>query len=274
MRRRLLTRLIWLVCLIGLIACQEKKLYREYYPNGSMKVEGQVKDSVLHGEYKVYYPSGKLKFTGVYQNGLIEGESQTYYESGKLKEKKHWHHGKLNGLLHLYYEDGRLEAKMPFINDQRKGKSVYYYPNGKLEGEYFAGTYYWPPKDSLREGILWYQEYDSLGKIKKMYHVVKITAQKEPALQAYRLNIELLGAENEKMDVYIGGFDENYRYLGGAQDTIRSDNLKATYLYKPTKKGINLIRGVIRDYKKRGKAGHGTTTWESNAYFTYSLNVE
>ena len=237
-------------------------------------MEGEVKDNALHGEYKVYYPSGRLKFTGFYVNGLIEGESQTYYENGQILETKIWRNGQLNGLLTAYYEDGSLEAKKSFINDQRKGKETYYYVNGRLKGEYFWGTYHWPPKDSLLEGILWYQEYDSLGKVEKIYHVVKITAKKEPALQAYRLNIELVGVQNEKIDVYIGSFDENYRYLGGAQDTIRSDNLKATYLYKPTKKGINLIRGVIRDYKERGKAGHGKHTWESNAYFTYSLNVE
>ena len=151
---------------------------------------------------------------------------------------------------------------------------MYYYSNGRLQGEYYRGDYYWIHKDTLLNGILWYREYDSLGNQKKIYHVVKVKAEKEPTSKTYRFQIKLEGADYEKMDVYIGGYDENYHYIGGRQDTVRSDKQDVTYLYKPQKKGKQLIRGVIRDYKERPNSKGGRNIWESNAYFTYELTVD
>ena len=42
------------------ISCENKEEVIDYYPNGNVKIKGQLLDGVRHGVFTEYYASGKL----------------------------------------------------------------------------------------------------------------------------------------------------------------------------------------------------------------------
>ena len=70
---------------------------KEYYDNGQVKEEANLKDGKLEGIGKYYYESGQLWEEGNFKDGKLEGITKTYYENGQLQAE-------------LNYSDGKLKA--------------------------------------------------------------------------------------------------------------------------------------------------------------------
>ena len=87
-----------------------KKRYRDYYPNGTIKSEGEY--TQIDPEYD--------------SNTIFDGECVTYYNSGKIKEKKNLSNGILNGEYTSYYESGLVELHTFFDYGKRYGIDTYF----------------------------------------------------------------------------------------------------------------------------------------------------
>lgn len=61
---------------------------REFYPEGALKSEAEVKDGKRHGRYREYYENGKLKLRGKYANNLPKGTWKYYTEDGEFDRKE------------------------------------------------------------------------------------------------------------------------------------------------------------------------------------------
>lgn len=61
---------------------------REFYPEGALKSEAEVKDGKRHGRYREYYENGKLKLRGKYSNNLPKGTWKYYTEDGEFDRKE------------------------------------------------------------------------------------------------------------------------------------------------------------------------------------------
>lgn len=61
------------------ISCDDREKV-EYFPNGKIKIEAQLKDSNYHGYYKEYYKDGKQKTIMTYRDGLKQDTSFHFYE--------------------------------------------------------------------------------------------------------------------------------------------------------------------------------------------------
>jgi antitoxin component YwqK of YwqJK toxin-antitoxin module len=283
---------IFLVLIITITSCKKNDLQMIYYPSGALKMKIEVKDKLYHGKAYEYYENGKLKFEANYRDGLLQGTSLTYYENGNVMEEKKWVNGKLHGLTTGFYENGKVKSKIFFLKNNRtgeaeflyengilkatipysdnkiKGKLIEYHDNGMVSLESCVGTI-----DTVTNVTLWSKKFDRNGALIDKYHIVEVTSAKEPNTENYKLNIKLDGARYEKITVFIGSFDENYSYTGGRQDTIYSNNLEASYIYKPEKAGKHIIRGKIQDYKE-GQIGKTKTLDDTYAYFTYVLDIK
>ncbi|MCD8073143.1 MAG: DUF3352 domain-containing protein, partial [Alistipes sp.] len=68
----------------------EGNVLREYYPDGSIMSESEVKNGVRHGRYREFHPSGSLRLRGKYVKGAPKGTWKYYTEDGRFdrKEKK------------------------------------------------------------------------------------------------------------------------------------------------------------------------------------------
>lgn len=66
----------------------EGNILREYYPEGALKSEAEVKEGKRHGRYREYYENGKLKLRGKYSENNPKGTWKYYTEEGKFERKE------------------------------------------------------------------------------------------------------------------------------------------------------------------------------------------
>lgn len=66
----------------------EGNILRDFYPEGALKSESEVKEGKRHGRYREYYEDGKLKARGKYAKGRPKGTWKYYTEEGKFDKKE------------------------------------------------------------------------------------------------------------------------------------------------------------------------------------------
>ena len=135
--------------------------WKEFHPNGGIKIEKSYKDDLLHGYYKEYDIKGKLILTMLYENGAIvksnvEDEPDIeiinkYDSNGKLIYSGPYRNKVPVGIHREYGNDGKV-INSKIYNDNglllsegivdeagnRNGKWKDMYPSGKIqtEGQY------------------------------------------------------------------------------------------------------------------------------------------
>lgn len=66
----------------------EGNVLREFYPEGALKSEAEVKEGKRHGRYREYYENGKLKLRGKYSKNQPKGTWKYYTEDGEFQRKE------------------------------------------------------------------------------------------------------------------------------------------------------------------------------------------
>ena len=66
----------------------EGNVLREFYPEGALKSEVEVKEGKRHGRYREYYEDGTLKLRGKYANNKPKVHGSTIPRTGNLNAKK------------------------------------------------------------------------------------------------------------------------------------------------------------------------------------------
>lgn len=66
----------------------EGNVLREFYPEGALKSESEVKEGKRNGRYREYYENGNLKLRGKYANNKPKGTWKYYTEEGKFERKE------------------------------------------------------------------------------------------------------------------------------------------------------------------------------------------
>jgi hypothetical protein len=62
-------------------------VYREFYPEGALKSECEIRKGKRHGKYHEYYDNGSLKIRGKYVKGEPQGTWKYYTETGTIEKK-------------------------------------------------------------------------------------------------------------------------------------------------------------------------------------------
>lgn len=142
-------------------------LYKEYHPNGKVKLVGGLNKGMRSGIFREYDLEGNLVQGYVYirdtlvsegmilPGGIFEGEWKTYYKNGQIKAKGPFKNGKKHGKWVFYYPDGKKEQEGSFNENVLSGQWTWYYHNGQIKREEFFN------RKGLLEGLV--VEYDSLG---------------------------------------------------------------------------------------------------------------
>jgi antitoxin component YwqK of YwqJK toxin-antitoxin module len=125
-------------------------VYKEYYENGTLKLETEYRFGREHGIQKQYYEDGSLSEIVEYKNGIpISGKR--YYGTGELLSVLSFKDGKADGVIKRYYKDGTLRGEI--IMEKGKWKEIReYYENGNMKFE----------KSSAKR---WRKEYDAQGNL-------------------------------------------------------------------------------------------------------------
>ena len=118
--------------------------WKDLYPDGKLKAEGDYKDGKQVGEWKFYYPGGKLEQVGRFTNsGKFQGIWKWYYESGQLMREEEYDNGLKDGMYTEYDENGKIVEEGEYVKDQEDG------PWFTTIGDYLErGTY----RDGLKNG--------------------------------------------------------------------------------------------------------------------------
>ncbi|MBR6930445.1 MAG: toxin-antitoxin system YwqK family antitoxin [Bacteroidales bacterium] len=154
--------------------------WKDFYPNGQLRYEGQFKNDKCRGTFryydqqgnlqatnefdksgerclnKTYAPNGRIVATGYYLNQKKDGEWKYFdKDSGQLLLVEENKDGKVNGWSKLYNpRNGVLAEETQYVNGQPEGRCKKYsdtgvlmmecqYRNGQLDGpskSYYASS--------------------------------------------------------------------------------------------------------------------------------------
>lgn len=108
----------------------------EKYADGTVRVERQVaffSDNHIEadGIYREFYPNGKLFVEGQYQRGRQNGEWTFYFDNGQINRKSTYNNGQPEGAWDVFRADGTLSAKRSFKNGARHGEWITYDETGQ-----------------------------------------------------------------------------------------------------------------------------------------------
>lgn len=124
--------------------------WKDYYPDGALKAEGNYDKGRQTGEWKYYHANGKMEQTGKFnKQGKWDGPWKWYFDSGQLLKEENYRNGQKDGMSTEYDETGKVIEEGEFVNGNEEG------PWFELIGDTFLRGVY---RDGLRTGM-WYGYY-------------------------------------------------------------------------------------------------------------------
>ena len=129
--------------------------WKDFYPDSTLKAEGQYTNNRRAGQWKFYSAAGKLEQTGSFNNGRPDGLWKWYYANGAILREEEYFQGDREGGFIEYSMDGEIIAQGEYVAGERNGPWKYNLGDHTEEGDYITG---------LRDGL--WKEYYSNGKLK------------------------------------------------------------------------------------------------------------
>lgn len=114
------------------------KKYEYYWDGKTIKIEYNLKDGELEGEFIKYYYNGNIELRSNIKNGKTSGLVERYYNDGKLKSKYHEYDEELHGSYKSYYANGKLQKTGNYYKGLENGLFKEYNEEGVLLLEYNA----------------------------------------------------------------------------------------------------------------------------------------
>lgn len=89
-----------------------KENVKEYYANGKLQIEGELRDGQRHGKWVYYYDNGFKWSEGIFRYGKRDGYANIFYKSGLKKISGEYEENKAVGIWKFYSEKGELIASV------------------------------------------------------------------------------------------------------------------------------------------------------------------
>lgn len=115
-------------------------LWKEYYPDGTLKSQGNYVNGNKTGDWEFFYPKGELEQKGSYNDqGKPVGKWVWFYSSGKILREENYRNGLKDGLMTEYSPEGIVIAQGDYIDSFEDG--FWTFENGfyREEGELIEG---------------------------------------------------------------------------------------------------------------------------------------
>jgi len=164
-------------------------VWKEYYPTGTLQVEGTYKENNQVGEFVYYYLNGEISQKINYNDqGQLHGYASYFYDHGQMRLQGWYQEGSEKGLWESYYKDGSIQTKS-------------YYHRGKLtkELEFFSVSGQLTSKEYYTNGLV-----DSIvyfDQNQKMYDHVNFIRDEE----SYTITFKGLTYDKEVVSEYLNG---------------------------------------------------------------------
>lgn len=121
--------------------------YREWFQNGTQKIEAQViggtadlspsaqETWLFDGSAEVRNEKGNLLAQISYDKGALSGTSRSYYPSGSLEKETPYLQDRIIGEERSFWETGELKSITTYQAGLKEGKSSGFWPNGLSSSE-------------------------------------------------------------------------------------------------------------------------------------------
>jgi uncharacterized protein len=129
--------------------------WKNFYPDGKIKAEGQFAKNRQYGLWKYYNILNKLEQTGSYNNGRPDGLWKWYYDNGAIIREEEYFQGQRDGLYTEYSPGGEIICEGQYTDSEKNGLWKYRSGDYSEEGKYIIG---------LKNGE--WKSYYSDGKLK------------------------------------------------------------------------------------------------------------
>ena len=257
--------LIIAFCCFLLLSCNsesEKKIKDniavEYYSDGTIKSETEVKDTMAHGLMKQYDRDGNISSVYTFNMAKLDGPAVSYYPSGKLKLKMYYKNGKREGTTQWYYSTGELYRTIPYKNGKIDGVQITYYKDGKIMAE--------APFRENMPGI-GLREYNMKGEL--LNDNIKIIVREENRLFAenkYILRLSLSEPQSGA-EFYMGELVEG-KYIDPLQWQLPGRDGEASYMITLAKGGFRMETLILTASYKTSKSNYNVISR------TYNLAID
>jgi antitoxin component YwqK of YwqJK toxin-antitoxin module len=237
--------IIILALMTGLISCSHKndEFTVEYYPDGTLKSEIQVKNGVRNGITKNYDDKGRLVSTAELVDDKYEGWMINYNpDNNKITAKALYKNDQQNGPATLFYSDGQLYREMTYVDGRVDSIVKTYWPGGKLQAEVFF------KKGEPAVGL---KEYDKNGTPVKQPTIVFKELDQLSLFSKIELRI-FLSDKTSEVQFYKGELKEG-KYLNAKTPVIFSRKGVASLYYtvpkgRAIRERINIISRSRTEY--------------------------
>lgn len=129
--------------------------WKEYYPTGQLKAEGEYLNDRKSGPWLFYHQNGKVEQTGQYtKDGKPTGDWKWYYDSGNILREESFIKGKAEGLMTEFSDSGKVITKGLFTEGLKEGEWL------EIDGDEKSSGIY---RNGLKEGK-WIITYEENGK--------------------------------------------------------------------------------------------------------------
>jgi antitoxin component YwqK of YwqJK toxin-antitoxin module len=129
--------------------------WKDLYPDGRTRAEGQFTDNRRTGAWKFYNSAGRVEQTGSFNAGRPDGLWKWYYENGQILREEEYFQGRRDGTYSEYSETGEIISQGQYTDGEKNGEWQYKFGDYTEDGKYITG---------LKDGI--WKGYYPDGKIK------------------------------------------------------------------------------------------------------------
>lgn len=113
--------------------------WKDFYPDGKIRAEGNYIDNRRTGLWKFYDPSGKVEQTGYYNNGRPDGLWKWYYENGAILREEEYFQGQRDGAYTEYSPAGDIIGQGQYSDGEKNGDWKSKSGDITEEGKYIIG---------------------------------------------------------------------------------------------------------------------------------------
>lgn len=163
--------------------------WKNFYPDGSVREEGDYQNNRRTGIWNFYDKNGNIIQKGGYRNGRFDGKWEWYYDNGKILREEYYYLGQRDGEFFEYSENGDIISSGFYTDNEKNGSWKYMVGDHREEGNYIIG---------LRDGVWKY--YDNDGNLEYKgnylqgnpdgYHIYYWDSGKTKEEQYYKMGIK------------------------------------------------------------------------------------
>lgn len=80
--------------------------FEDYFPDGKIKIIGEIKNGSRTGIWISYFPNGNKQSESNYQNGILHGKTVTHHSNGQIRYIGYYMSGEYDGQWFFFDEQG------------------------------------------------------------------------------------------------------------------------------------------------------------------------